>query len=138
VAVAHVRSGLALGVALVTPLLGCVSESGAPRVTATLRSEAARLQLLTAPPTSDLQVTLDPELNDEGVEVRWDIQTPMAWPEYARWVRSQLAPEFTVDSTGPESLTWRKLLEADRYVLSCTPASLDAGLVHVRFLAAPW
>ena len=138
VARVSVKSACIVGFVVAALQCGCGAKESRTGMTPAFRSEVARLQERTSPVTSNARVTFLPRAYDGSTEAQWDILTGMEWPEYSRWVRQRLVPEFSVDTTNTRVLTCKKPLEADILVLSLAPDSVRNGLVHVRFRGSPW
>ncbi|HYL86822.1 MAG TPA: hypothetical protein VE263_21530 [Candidatus Angelobacter sp.] len=68
----------------------------------------------------------------------WEIQTTLGKAEYAKWVISQLQPEFKVVKAGEAQLTLSKHEDNDAHVVECQFATTKEKLhVHVAFSAHP-
>ena len=52
-----------------------------------------------------------------GIDASWLVETDMTWDHYAQWIRGRLSPGFESVGGGPNSLTFRKALDADSYTI---------------------
>ena len=59
--------------------------------------------------------------DQSGVHASWEVETGMDWPSYSEWVRRRVSPDFTAVAGDGSSLTFRKSMEADVFVLQLEP-----------------
>ena len=74
--------------------------------------------------------------DDSGVHASWEVETGMEWPAYSEWVRRRVPPDFSAVAGDGSSLTFRKSMEADVYMLQFEPIASTSG-VRARFDGHP-
>lgn len=126
-----------ISLAILAPAVGCGGRTENPSVTSSFRNDVSRLEQRTTPPGAMWRRTLEPAVRSTAAEAAWEVSTGLPWPEYSRWVRQQLAPEFDVETSAARELRAAKGSSADLYFLTIAPDSLDSAAVSVQFRALP-
>lgn len=71
-----------------------------------------------------------------GVHASWEVETGMEWPAYSEWVRRRVEPDFSAVGGDGSSLTFRKSMEADVYILQFEPTA-STSRVRATFEGRP-
>ena len=130
------RSSL-ISLAILSLVAGCGGGVEHAGVTRLFREDVSRLEQRTTPAGALLRRTLEPAIRSTAAEAAWEVSTDAPWPEYSRWVRQQLEPEFDVDTSAARELRAAKGTSGDLYFLTIVPDSLDSTAVSVQFRALP-
>jgi hypothetical protein len=116
---------------------GCGGTVEDPGVTASFRDDISRLERRTTPPGALSHRTLDPAIRSGAAEAAWEVKSDLPWPEYSRWVRKQIEPEFDIATDGARELRATKGFSTDLYFLTIVPDSLDSAAVSIQLRALP-
>ena len=69
------------------------------------------------------------------IEASWTVPLTTTWPEYSRWLQTQLAPEYHVKSSSTTEIVLVRILDADIYRLTLRP---DDRSVRATLIARPF